>query len=316
MLRCHRSTAVVSLAALCCIALSAPVLAQSKSIQWSLDMKKSAAEAQKGKRPMMVWIIGSSDDRSNDTEREQKKSFANPLVVELSKRFACVRLSRTTNKELLNQWKVPPATNLDIVFVSPEGEKIDMIGAAGSSLPESLAQKMSLVFRQHRNKLYENDLKATLADANAKPGDVKSALDTIDDLIIDTADGGVIELCKRTTDEPTKIKCYAVLAQLSTAPSIKYLVEAASSDKRAADALAKATPGGAAVLIEYIDGTDADKRLIAYTAAAKICKIKDAKPEGFWKNPNEKIKNDELTRVKKAVESKAKTWSDTLGKYR
>ncbi|MFN0135975.1 MAG: hypothetical protein ACKVS9_07625 [Phycisphaerae bacterium] len=317
MLKCHRQSVLVSFAALCCLALAVPASAQSKSVQWGLDMKKGIAEAQKSKKPMMVWIIGSSDDRANDAEREQKKSFANPLIVELSKRFVCVRLSRTNNMELLKQWNLPPATNLDIVFVTPAGDKIDTISAVGSTLPESLAQKMSLVFRSHRSRLFNDEIKAVLADTSAKPVDLKNALQTIEDLIIDTADSSVVELCKRDgLDDPTLIRSYAVLAELSTSPAIKFLVDAAATDKRAADALAKATPGGAEVLLEFFDGTDTDKRLLAYTAAAKICKIKDPKPEGFWKNPNEKIKTDELARVRKAVESKAKTWRDTIGQYR
>jgi len=306
-----------AVAGICLLASANVGLAQNKSIQWQQDAQKAIEQAKKAKRPLMVWITSRSDDRPEDTEQAQKRAFMNATVFEVSQRFVCLQISRSRYKDLLEKWQMPPSANLDIIWVTPDGAKIDQISPSGAALPESLIQKMVLVFRAYRAQLFDKELRASLTDEKAKAGDVKTALDLVEQMWITQADDSLINLAKRTTlDEPTRTRAFGVLASLSTKSAVNYLLEASEKSKPAADALNKGTPAGAGHLLDAMAGEDKAKAIRAYTAICRMCKISDAKPEKFWDSDNAKIKSDEQDRVKKLAEKAAEAWEKKVGQYR
>lgn len=306
-----------AVAVLCFAASTGVALAQNKSIQWQQDAQKAIEQAKKTKRPLMVWITSRSDDRPEETEQAQKRTFANATVYDVSQRFVCVQMSRSRYKDLLEKWQMPPTSNLDIIWVTPDGSKIDQISPSGAALAESLIQKMLLVFKAYRGQLFDKELRAPLSDEKAKPGELKNAIDLVEQMWITQADDALINLAKRQSlDEPTRARAFSVLATLSTKSAVNFLLESAEKSKPAADALNKGTPAGALHLVDAMLGDDKPKAIRAYTAVCRMARISDAKPDKFWDSDNAKIKADEQERVKKLAERAADAWEKKIGQYR
>jgi hypothetical protein len=296
--------------------LAAPAAAQ-QGIRWGQDVQRGIKQAQAKNLPLMFWVVGRSGDRDHDTERDQKRAFADPLVLDLSTRFVTVKMSRSRHRDLLQQWDISPRLNLWIVFVKPSGERISDLSATGATHVESLAQKMSLVFRLYRTQLFQNEIKPKLDDEETPTSEVKRALTLIAEYTMLTADDSVIKLLERPNLPPELTTgAYNVLAALSTSKSVKKLLERAVIDKAAAVALTKCTPGAATQMLEAIGGPDADLHKIAYRAVAKVCKVRSAKPDRFWGGKNQRIKDKEIQRIKRIAEKRARDWKSRYEEYR
>lgn len=287
---------------------------QKGTINWSLRPKESISLAQKYKRPLMFYVLRSSRHRDHDLERDQKRAFADPVVYYLSQRFVSVKLSQYQHRDLLKKWGLSDRANMIIVFTNPKGEKIDEISAGGVGNPDSLAQKMYLVFNFYRQQLYDEELRPTLENTKASVADLKKALGYVKDFTIEKADAAVIEILKRDRlDKGVEKLCYDVLAQLSTRPGLEELFTLALSEDRVAanaarKALGKCTPAAAEMMLPDLESDDPAVRLLAYKSATKICKVRSVKADRFWDGKNEQVKAKEIERVTKLVQSEAKRW--------
>jgi hypothetical protein len=299
-------------------AIAAPAAAQNyqgaqsgTGIDWQRDVQGAIELARKTDRPLMIYIVGSSDDRPEDAEKAQRRSFRDPTVLKQSKRFIPVRLAVSQHKDLLQGWQMSGA-NLDIVFVRPDGSKIDQISPVGAGQPSSFVQKMGLVFNEYRNELFAKNIKPVLENPNAAPKDLKGALDRISDFSILGADTALVALLERPTLELNiKNQVYKVLAELSTPAAVEALMKAtAAGDQNASKALADCTPAAAEVIAADLGSQDAARHLLAYKTVTKICRIKNVKPDRFWDGTNQRVKDEEIERVRKEVSRIAARWKE------
>jgi hypothetical protein len=269
--------------------LAASASAQTNSIRWSMDVKGSIARAKSTRLPLMFYVIGRSSDRPHDIEREQKRAFADPLVVQLSQRFIPVKLSRSLYEDLLEKWQVPRQANMWIVFATPDGDKLGVLDSPGATKADSLAQKMNLSFRLYRQQMFDRELRPKMEDEQAPTADLKIALKT----------------------------CYDVLAKLSTSACVNELLKrAADGDQQATAALSKCTPGAAEQMLAELGSDDPELHLIVYRAVTKICKVRQPKSDRFWSGKNERIKAEEIDRIKQLVRETARRWKEQYEEYR
>lgn len=289
-------------------------------LKWGQDLAQAAEQAKKSRLPLMLWIHGGPSDRDDaydDLERDQNKAFGDERVQELSKRFVLCKVSRSRYRKELEKWGVREKANLDLVFVTPGGEQLDTLAPGGVASKDSLAQKMALVFNKHRLKIYDEEVKPKLEDEKAAAKDVLAALTTVSEFVIRTADPAVIKLLERGSGDAAVTKrAYDTLAVLSTREGIAAVFERAANDKRAADVLDNFTPGAAEYLVEHLDGQDDAKFLLAYRTVTRICKVQNVKNDKFWEGKNDKVKADEVKRVKDLVQKAARRWKERYDEYR
>lgn len=262
----------------------------------------------------MLWVQGSSSDRSemDKIERDQQRVFATARVVEAAKRFVPVKISRTRYKKELQEWGVGERVNLDLIFVTAEGEKLGELSAGGVANADSLVQKLGLVFAEYCNKIYEKSVKPDLQNEKATAKQQLAALDTVIDYRIASADRDILALLKRGgLDGPVTQKCYSALSKISSKDAVAELFDRAANDKRAAEALDDCNAGGAEAIIPFLDEQqDGEKFVRAYKAICKICKIGNAKNDKFWSGKNEKVKLDEVKRVKDRAGKAVAAWKE------
>lgn len=283
----------------------------NQGIEWSRDVAGGIALAKKADRPLMFYIVGPTDDRP-DSEKDQRRSFRDPRVLAQARRFVPVRISRSQHQAELRQWGMSPNSNLDIVFTRPDGSKIDQISAGGAGIPDSFAQKMAMVFRQYRDEVFQQKIKPVLDRPDADARELKLALDKIVEFMILSADGAVAALLDREKLEPAvKADVFKTLAKLSTPPTVDALLKAAhAGDRNALSALDDCTPEAAERILVDVGSTEAAKHLLAYKTVTKICRIRNAKPDKFWESTNERVKNEELERVRNEVRRVAGKWKE------
>ncbi|MFQ5806734.1 MAG: hypothetical protein ACE5I3_09820 [Phycisphaerae bacterium] len=290
---------------------------QNAAIRWSLNVEQSVAQAQRAKWPLMFWVLGRSSSRDERIERDQKRAFRDPLVAELSSRFVTVRLSRSRHRDLLEQWGLPPRTNLEIVFVTPAGEKIDTLAPQGVANADVLTRKMTLVFRHYRQQMFEQEIKPKLEDEETSDEDLRSALGLVAKFLILSADQSVVKVLEgQSLSATVRGAAYDTLAALSTSASVKALLERVTGDERAAAALTRCTPAAAEQMLAALDGEDPDQRLIVYRAVTRICRVHDVKADRFWQGRIESLKQKEIDRVRRIVAATAKRWRERYAEYR
>lgn len=294
------------------------VAAQQKSaITWSNNIEQSVALAKQTRRPLMFWVLGRSDSRDHRVERDQKQAFRDPLVVEMSSRFITAKLSRSRYRDQLVKWNLSPKTNLEIVFVTPHGERIDTLAPQGVRKADVLARKMALVYWHYRQVMFERELKPKLEDESASDEELKPVLRLIAEFLILSADQSVINLFER---ESLSVglggEAYETLAALSTPVSVKFLLEQAVEDDRAAAALSRGTPDAAEQMLPALDGKDPALRLAVYRAVTRICKLREVKTDRFWEGRYQTVKQKEIDRVRRLVTAAAQRWRERYAEYR
>lgn len=311
------SQAVVFALAICGAALAQNPQSEpraSQPIRWGQDLKEAVEQAKKSKLPLMLWVQGSSSDRSemDKLERDQQRVFAMARVVEAAKRFVPVKISRSRYKSELQGWGVGERVNLDLIFVTADGEKLGELSAGGVANADSLVQKLGLVFGEFRNQIYEKSVKPDLQDEKAAAKKQLAALEIVIDYGIISADRDILALLKRGGLEGAVTqKCYTALAKLSSRDAVAELFDRAANDKRAAEALENCNAGGADAIIPILDEQqDGEKFVRAYKAVCKICKIGNAKNDKFWSGKNEKVKLDEVKRVKDRAAKAVADWKE------
>ena len=287
--------------------LSAAV-AQSGGINWQRDVNAALAEARRTQRPLMFYVVGPTSDRP-DAEKDQRVAFRDPTVVRLSQRFVACRLQRSQHRPDLERWQISPNANLDIVFVTPGGDRIDMISAGASGNADSFSQKMHLVFDRHRNDLFARELQPRLDDPDTSVANLRTAIGVIDEFIIARADQALVRLLdRRGLNTQVRWDISRTRAPLSTPAAVNALFARAATDTAAAQALERCTPAAADVLLPHVGGEDAARHLLAYKALTSICRISGAKPDRFWEGPNERVKTDEIERVRTQATRAAERW--------
>lgn len=289
---------------------AAVALAQSDGIQWSRDVQGAIAASQRTQLPLMFWVLSSSRDRDNNLENDQRAAFRDPEVVRLSQRFITARVSRSANRDLLQELKLPRSTNMEIVFVTPDGTVLDRLSPSGVARPASLAQKMKLVFKAYRQQLFTRELKPTLEKAGAPPQEVRTALERIRDLHITTADKTLLKLLDRPgLDRQTTRLCYETLASLSTKPAVEKLLALSAEGKPlATEALKQCTPAGAELMLDQLVTEDGLVRLDVYDALVESCGIRKRKSHRWWERAKESLLVKEIKRVKGLVADVAEQW--------
>ncbi len=292
-------------------------LAVGQTLRWSMNFEQAVALAQRTHKPLMVYIVSRTGDRDDDMEASQKRAFRNPIVAEVARRFVAVKISRSRYRPLLKKWGLPPRTNLEVVFVRPDGTLIDRLSPSGVGDADAFVEKMVLVFRAYRQAFYEREVRPALTGAEAKPRDILRAIKWIRDFNIQSADRDLVVLLDRNLPDSVRRKIYDTLAQLSTRPGVKALLERAKSgDKQAASALSRCTPEAAEWMLDDLGGPDTQAHLLVYHAVTKICRIPRVKPDRFWQGKVERLKREEIERVRRIVRDVAKKWRARYGRLR
>lgn len=287
-------------------------------IKWIEDPKAAVEDAKKSARPILFYVLGRSDDRDDDIERDQKRAMADDTVVRLARRFVCCKLSRSRHRDVLEGLGLKSEYQMYMVFVRPDGTLIDQLDGLGVAKTDTLQQKLAVVFRVYRKEYFNKELAPLLSEEKTKAAEIKKAFARIEEFTILDADAAIIALLKRPNVDKSILKSgQELLAALSTKPAVDYLLEAAGKgDEQAAKVLEKCTPGAAENMLPALDEDDEKLRLLVYTAVTKICRVKDAKPARFWEGKNEKVKADEIQRVKNLVEKVARRWKERYEEYR
>lgn len=291
--------------------------AQERMLRWRTDVENAISEAKKRNMPLMFYITRASDSRDQDIERDQKRSFQDPRVFEMSRKFICVQMSRSQYKDQIEKWGIRSNMQLYVVYCQPDGTKIDWQDPLGVATPQGFAEKMARVFAVHRKAVYETDVKPKLVEEKAPAADLKAALETVRQLNVLDADADVAKLLTRKDlDDKTRTDVYDTLAALSTKLAVDALLaEVKAADDPAAKALQETTPGAAPLLLPSLD-KEGPQQVAAYNAVVKTCKIKNPKPPRFWEGKNERVKREELERVKKQAEQVARRWKEQYEPYR
>ena len=293
-------------------------LAQSQGIRWQRNPPQAIAQAGQSKLPLMFYILSSSKDRDNNLEGEQRRAMTDPRVVRLSQRFIPVYLSRSANRDLLEQLGLPARANMEIAFVSPDGKLLDRLSPGGVSNSNTLAQKMALVFNFYRQQMFDTELRPVLEKKDATAAELRQPLERIRDFIIAGADSYVIKVLERDRlDRKTAKLCCEVLAALSTEASVKKLLALSVKDDRAAaDALSKCTPIAAEMMLDHLITDEGYIRLDIYQAITKICGIRKPKSDKWWERAKEELLEQEIERVTKLVTDTAALWKSENEEYR
>jgi len=281
-----------------------------RSLQWLQDVQEGVSIARKTRRPLAFYVIGRSKDRP-DVEDEHRRSFQDRVVLRLARYFVTVRLPRSQHLDLVRQWRgVGENANLDIVFTRPDGQELGSISAGGVAQPDSLAQAMHQALTLYRQQLYDEELRTRLEDEKTPAAELREALKLVEELLVFQADQSLARLVQRESlDAGLRKQVYEVLAALSTPAAVQALRDQALSEDAAAEALARCTPAAAERLLEDLGGEDAARHLLAYKAVTKICRIRNVKPDRFWEGSNEKLRREEIQRVRELVSTAAKRWN-------
>jgi len=296
----------------CCGLFGSVAQAQARGIQWRTDVPAAIQSAQQTRLPLMFWILGRNEDRDNNLENEQKRAFADPLVLRRAQRFITARLSRSVHRDILEQLGVSPSTTLEVAFVTPEGKLIDKLSASGVARPQSLAEKMRLVFNVYRQQLFTGQLQPLLEKPEASFEEVRDALETIRNLNITAADGVLIRLLERPgLDKRLLQPCLETLASLSTKAAVDKLVELTDKGNlQAGAALGQCTPAGAEHMLSHLVDKEGGVRLEVYDALVKVCDIKSRKVPRWWERAEPTQRQKEVDRVSELVRQAASAWKE------
>jgi hypothetical protein len=301
----HRTTALALL-----LVVTAGAYAQNNAVVWSRNVQAAVSEAQRTGKPLMVYVLASERYRDDQLDREQKRTFRDPRVMEKAKSFVPLRLSRAQHRDMLDDFGFGEHSNMVINFVSPDGEVLGSISAPGIAQEESMLQKMSRILDVYGKHIFDTKVKPVLDDKKAKPNDMRQAIALIAQFRIKSADKAVLEVLERERlDGSTKKICLDTLAVLSTKAAVeKLLEEARGGDKLAERALGNCNPAGAELLLDELKADVEPFDYMIYQTLVKICRVPEARPERYMENSSLQRKQEEVERVKNIVRETARRW--------
>lgn len=284
-------------------------------VQWQGNPKAAIERAQEQMLPLMVWVWESTETvgrhaEDDDLRDAQEQAFRDPTVVSLAhSRFVPLRLMRNSRtNEALAELGLPTNYGLYIAIVSPDRKLIDQIGIEDVASPATLAARLEAASRKYVDGVYERELKSVITDPDAKKEDVRRAVQATWRLKILSADKDIVALLKRPDVTPVeRRKLYSLLASMGTPACVNALLDAAESDKDAAQALTRADACSLETLITELpagDGAEPTARqLIAYRATVFVARSGQPRPDQFWtSSPPEKCAG-EIQRLKDRAES-------------
>jgi hypothetical protein len=297
---------------------AAPVRPGQHPVQWSGRPKEAVARARHLDRPVLFYV-GSSAEEDNDLEDNQQVAFRDPIVRSIIEdRFVAVRLPRSPqNFELLNKIGASPPYELSLQAATAEGKLIGTINATTAGNAQRLADALTSMYRAYRTSYFQEYLEPLFdPEARATDAELENALRMIRKLTLLEADSAVVSLLDRDSlSDRLREAVLHTLAELSTPATVKALVERATTDPKARDALLKCTPGAGEALLPFLDVNEVQYS-IAYQAAAVLCKVPSPRPARFFDNAERQKIEEELLRVRDIVRDCATQWNSTYGLYR
>ncbi len=292
----------------CCVAAAA----QTGDLGWRTDPQPAVAEAKRLNRPLMVYVLSSTRDRDEKLDDAQRRALSDTRVQRLAQRFVPLKLSRSIHRDVLKDFGLPESANMVMSFVTPEGKSLGDLGAAGIAQADSLAAKMKLVLRAYAEQLYESELKPALTKGDAKPADVKHALQTVAEQRMIGAESDLLALLEREKpDSALRPTVYDTLAVLSTKTAVTKLLDlSGAGDRAAAKALDKCTPAGAELLLGMLKPDEVPFDYPLYKIITKVCGIREVKPEKWFDTAKPKARLEYFDKLDKLVRAAAAAWKE------
>lgn len=284
-------------------------LAQQTPIRWFDQPRPAVAEAQRSVRPLIVYVLAGTKDRDNDIERDHRAALNSPEVLRVAQYFVPLRLSRSAHRDVLADFGLRESSNMEMSFVAPNGEILGRAGVTTISRPEALAKQLAQAFAAFRDKLYEADIKPVLTKADAKPAELKLALERVANMRLTMAEADVLALLQRENLIPAvRQDVLETLAVLSTPEAIKALLQLPADDRQVTRALAKTTPVGAEHMLEGLRADAPQFDYALYETIAKVSNLPSPKPARYFENAELRMKEEEVERLRNHVRRAAERW--------
>ncbi len=286
--------------------------AQNNLIQWRRDPAAAIAEAQQAKRPLLVYVLASERYRDNQLDREQKRSFKDPRVMRRVRNFIPLRLSRAQHRNILDQFGFSQQANMVMAFMTPEGEQLGRLSATGIAQADSLAQKLEMVYEAYGKKIFDEEVRPKFDNEKTKSNELRQALQLVSDYNIKAADKSVIALLERERLNATVRKAvYETLVALGTKTALDKLLELGQGgDEAAAKALQRCTPAAAELMLSHLKADAEPFDYLAYQTVTRICRVPKPKPERYFENSSQRLKEGEIQRVSEQVRAVAQRWKE------
>lgn len=286
-------------------------LAQNAAINWIRQPRAAIAKARKTDLPLMVYVLASERYRDDQIDREHGRTFRDPRVQAKARYFIPLRLSRTQHKDILDEFGFGQRANMEMSFVTPDGERLGKASAGVIADAGRFANTLGQMFDRYARKLFEDEFKPVLEDEKARPNDQLKALRAIANLRVKIADETVLKLLERERlSQGVRKQAYETLAELATKKGVQMLLKLGleDQDRLALRALQQAPPPAAEEMLPELKAGDDEFEFIVYDTVTKICRVDEAKPERFFENYDQAARQEEIDRVKKIVQETAQRW--------
>jgi hypothetical protein len=299
------------------LACTGAALAQSGSVRWQSDAAGAVRQAQQSDKPLMLYVRGSTDDRST-LERSQDRALRDPAIVELAREFTTARISTVRNRDLMEQLKIPPSADLSIYFRGPAGDDLgqatpDVVGDA-----TRLRGQMRAALTAYGQVVYKR-LQPVLENEQTGARDLAAALRTVQELRIKPADAAVAAILQRETlDTATRRNALRALAALETKTAVTTLLELSLSEDRAISAgatseLQKSRVPAAAPLLDVLSSGTPEQQVAAYQAIGRIVRARGLKPASFWATADEEARAAAFAELRGTAEDALRAWKEEHG---
>ncbi|MEW6249042.1 MAG: hypothetical protein AB1716_00210 [Planctomycetota bacterium] len=284
-------------------------------IRWGTNPQNAVNEAANTGKPLLVYVLGATEDRDDKLESAQRRALADPEVLRMAQQFVPLKLSRTQHHKLLPDFGLGESANMEISFVAIDVDatgkrsprQLSSLSPGGIAQVESLREKMKQVLEENARRLYQEQLQPILANPESKAPDVKRALAAVTQMPVAQAAPDVAALLDRPDlDKQTRVAAYGALAAISDEPAVKKLLELArGGDDQAARALEGGTIRAAEIVLSELDANAEPFDYVAYKAVAKIARLTNVKPARFFETAKPELKQKELERVQSVVQQQA-----------
>lgn len=285
--------------------------AAAATVRWETRLEAAVQASRRTLQPLMLHVLGSREDRSDEYDRKQTIAFSDDAVVRAAQRFIPVRINQYEQRDLLRQLGVStgPAGNQSVVWITPDFKLLDQLSAGGATVPESLIAKMDSAMKRYRDVVFEQ-IKPRLEDEEAEQDELERLFKVIAELDIAQADSLVVAILERPkVDVRLRKDGYEVLADLSTPPAVTRLFQhSLAEDQAVATAAARAIrdlePPAAAHLFPYLHNEYAVVRQAAYQAIGEIAGVRTRLPRNFWEEAD--VERQKRTLAEMQEEAKEK----------
>ncbi|MHC5108588.1 MAG: hypothetical protein ACYTHJ_01765 [Planctomycetota bacterium] len=279
------------------------IFALQASIEWTDDSEAGVAAARKSALPMLFLVLPPADAPPSVMSKVEA-SFADPVVTSMvRKRFIAVRLpdSRAT-PILLDRLNASDAAAGSAVIATPRGGGIDVVAVDDVRDAQRLRKRLAECFAKYQDRVFTDSVKPVLQNENARREDLQEALRLVRTLELTKAADDIATLLNRETlPRGVPTASYDALANLSTKKAVDVLLEKASDDNKAAEALRSCKPAAAVILQPELKQGNGKRLVIVYNALAAICSVDNAKPAEFWQGGDDASQKAEIERVKARV---------------